>query len=190
MKLWLSEKQLSLYLGQRGGWPSGRKCLWSQPSNSKNSEGIDHMCHRGSSKNPEVSYQMAPSQIPTSPPNLPSCGSKSSPFQIVAKRLKINENVNSAYLRTHWLYLLIWVNNTESSRKCAVIEWHDHHCGDDLVFVVCCCSPVQILNFCRFVVICFIIENCFLFTWKLKLFVSIPSEILMSITLTCCLCRL
>ena len=69
-----------------------------------------------------------------------------SPFQIAAKLLEVDENVTRAHLRTNWLGVNCEVmprkivqlspkpqmSGRRSSTICAVVEWSDHHCGDDL----------------------------------------------------------
>ena len=74
-------------------------------------------------------------------------GVEKSPFQISANRLKVDENVNRAHFRIHWL-VVKWCNEQivqlspkpqmcerRSSTVCAVVERLDHHCGDDLVLM-------------------------------------------------------
>ena len=67
---------------------------------------------------------------PNTSPLTPKQGVEKPPFRIAAKWLEIDENVNRAQLIKHSLALSLCA---EQCTTCAVVEWPDHHCGDDLV---------------------------------------------------------
>ena len=70
---------------------------------------------------------------------------KKSPFQVAAKRLEINENIirarfDKTFSGSEVMPLIIAqlspkppIRERRSNTICAVVEWPDHHCGDDLV---------------------------------------------------------
>ena len=65
---------------------------------------MDRMCQLGANRNPGVSYRISLSPNPKSmSPNTSNWGFEKPLFQFSANRLEVDETVNSAHFRIHWL---------------------------------------------------------------------------------------
>ena len=127
--------------GRTDGW----KRFWSQLTNSKWLE-IDHLCQWVANRNPWARYWMGQPRPLYVSPNSRNRGIEKSPFQISVNWLEVDENVNMAHFRTHWLIrceVMQWTivqlsskpqtSESRSSTICVVVERPGQHCVDDLV---------------------------------------------------------
>ena len=106
------------------------------------------MCQWGANRNPWASCRMWFSPTPHLPYPLLKRGVKKSSYQISAYHLEVDPNVNGAHFRIiGWLWSDTMNNRTavaKPANECTqiehsfvVVEWPDHHFGDDIVL----CTP-------------------------------------------------
>ena len=75
------------------------------------------MCKRGANLNPWAAYRMFPPPTPSLAPLVPKPGIEKYPFEVAAKGLEANENVNRAHLIRHFLTKSDVVNNRTAFTK-------------------------------------------------------------------------